>query len=567
MQLGFGISTLGWGVGRGYTEGSPAITPLESALSMSTQTLAPYTGASLYDALAPRVRWDLSPAALVEEAVRNGEGEVTAAGALAVMTGAYTGRSPKDKFTVRRAPSAEHVDWTSSFNHPIEPEAAEALVARFVEHAQGVPRLYGFRGYVGRGAHRVPIALISELAWHCLMGRHMYVRATPEELADHRPEFTLLYLPSMRCDPARDGVRSEVAVVCDLERKLGVIGGTQYGGEEKKFFFYLLNYLLPLDGSFPMHCSANVGPEGDVSVIFGLSGTGKTTLSTEPGRRILGDDEHGWDRNGVFNYEGGCYAKLIRLSQEKEPLIWDAVNRPASVLENVPVRNGEPDFDNATVENTRGVYPLEALERIVPSGMAGHPTTVVFLTFDASGTLPPLAVLDEQQALYWFLAGYTAKVAGTERGLGTKPEPTFSACFGAPFLPWHPRRYVELLREYLRRHRPLVVLMNTGALGGPYGAGGERPPIDVTRTLLHAAQSGVLRGVPLSPHPQYGVLLPETCPGVPAELLDPRRAWKGTLEAYDLAVRELVAAFEQNVTRKYAGQVPDEILAAGPRAA
>lgn len=533
---------------------------------MAEITLAePYTGATLYEALRNRVRWNLTPEELVAESLAHDEGVLTQDGALAVQTGKYTGRSPADKFTVRRAPSEAHVDWSSKFSHGLPPEYAEPLVARFVDHARTLPRLYGFQGYIGRGAHRVPVALITEYAWHSLMGHHMYVRPTAEELAAHQPEFTLLYTPSMQADPARDGTRSDTVILCDLERKLGVIGGTQYGGEEKKFFFYLMNYLLPLSDSFPMHCSANVGPEGDVSVIFGLSGTGKTTLSADPQRRLLGDDEHGWNSEGVFNFEGGCYAKLIRLSREREELIWNAVNRPLSLLENVPVHEGVPDFQDGRVENTRGVYPLDVLDFAEPSGMAGHPTTVVFLTFDATGTLPPVSILEENQALYWFLAGYTAKVAGTERGLGNKPEPTFSACFGAPFLAWHPGKYVELMRAYLRRHQPLVVLMNTGSIGGVYGDGGERPPIDASRKMLEGAQSGALRNVKLVRHPEFGVLIPTECPGVPAELLDPRASWKKGPEDYHHHAAELARAFTENVNHVYAGTIDPEILAAGPR--
>jgi phosphoenolpyruvate carboxykinase (ATP) len=524
-----------------------------------------FTGSSLYDALSPNAQWNLPPEELVRQAVRNGEGVVTDSGALAVMTGKYTGRSPGDKLTVRRLPSARNIDWTSKANQPVEAEAAERVVARFVREARDLPRLYGFQGFIGRGGHRLPVALISEFAWHSLMGQQMYVRPTAQELEGHRPEFTLLYTPSLTADPGRDGASSEVLILCDLERKVGIIGGTEYGGEEKKFFFYVMNYLLPLKDAFPMHCSANVGPGRDVSVIFGLSGTGKTTLSADPDRRLLGDDEHGWDGEGVFNFEGGCYAKLQRLSREAEPLIWNAVNRRGSILENVPVREGEPDFLDAAVENTRGVYPLDAVPNVEPSGKAGHPTTVAFLTFDASGTLPAVSILGEEQALYWFLAGYTAKVAGTERGLGKRPAPTFSACFGSPFLPWPPRRYVELMRGYLQRYQPLVVLMNTGAIGGPLGDGGGRPPIAVSRSMLRAAQSGVLRDVETFRHPEYGVLVPRECPGVPTACLDPRASWKGSEEGYTRAARELVAAFHENVNRKYAGTIDRAILDAGPR--
>lgn len=501
----------------------------------------------------------------MREAVAAGEGELTVDGALRVMTGPYTGRSPGRKFTVRREESAGDIDWSSRFNLPMEPEEAEAVARRFAARAARLPRLYGFRGFVGRGPHRLSVALITEFAWHALMGQHLYVRPTPQELARHRPGFTLLYLPSAVPDPGdEDG--SAAVIVCDLECGLGLIGGTRYGGEEKKFFFYLLNYRLPLEGSFPMHCSANAGPRGDVSVLFGLSGTGKTTLSADPERRLIGDDEHGWDQDGVFNFEGGCYAKLFRLSPESEPLIWGAVNRPCSLLENVKLVDGRPDFDDPAVENTRGVYPLEALPNVEPSGTGGHPTTVVFLTFDASGTLPPISVLTLEQALYWFLAGYTARVAGTEVGLGTRPEPTFSACFGAPFLPWHPRVYVALLRDYLRRYEPLVVLINTGAIGGPYGDGGRRPPIEATRAMLRGAQSGALRTAELRPHPQFGILVPAACPGVPPELLDPRPGWCARSGgSYESAARELIGHFRETVDRVYRGAVDAEVLQGGPR--
>ena len=522
------------------------------------------TGETLYAALKERARWNVPPETLVEEAVTQGEGELASSGALAVMTGKYTGRSPGDKFTVRHPQSGEHVDWNGEFNQSMEAEPAERLAERILTHAKTLPRLYGFQGFIGRGPHRLSVALISEFAWHSLMGRHMYVRADADELAQHKPDFTLLYTPSFDCIPERDGTHSEAVILADLDRQYGVIAGTRYGGEEKKFFFYVLNYLLPLQNVLPMHCSANKGTAGDVSVIFGLSGTGKTTLSADPDRLLIGDDEHGWDENGIFNFEGGCYAKLIRLSQEHEPLIWNAIHRPRAILENVPLQDGAPDFNDATIENTRGVYPLDALDNVEASGVGDHPSTIVFLTFDATGTLPPVSILDENQALYWFLAGYTAKVAGTERGLTAPAVPTFSACFGAPFLPWHPNKYVELMRSYLRRHKPLVILMNTGSLGGPYGEGGERPPIPATRAMLAGAQSGALRNAALEPHPFYRVGVPRKCPGVEARLLNPKHGYAGGDAAYDRACRDLVVAFRKNVNDVYAGTVARDILDAGP---
>ncbi|MBI3912445.1 MAG: phosphoenolpyruvate carboxykinase (ATP) [Armatimonadetes bacterium] len=522
-------------------------------------------GDRVYELLRPRARWNLPSETLVREAVIHGEGMLSRDGALCVMTGEYTGRSPCDKFVVRQPPSEAHIDWSSPFNQPFAPEQAEALAKRMLDYAQRLPRLYGFLGSVGRGAAAVPVAVLNEFAWHNLMARHMFVRPAPGEVPAP-PEFTLLYLPGFEAVPERDGTHSEVAVLCDLERRLGLIAGSQYGGEEKKFFFYLMNYLLPLQGIFPMHCSANVGAGGDVSTIFGLSGTGKTTLSTDPDRRLLGDDEHGWGPEGVFNFEGGCYAKLIHLSQEGEPLIWEAVNRAGAIMENVPLLEGNvPDFDDERVENTRGVYPLDFLANVELSGMAGHPSAVVYLAFDAAGILPPVAVLDEQQALYWFLAGYTARVAGTERGMGSKPEMTFSPCFGAPFLPWHPRKYLEQLERYLHRHRPLVVLMNTGAIGGPFGNGGSRPPIAASRRMLHAAQNGVLRHIPCDRHPELGILVPRECPGVSPELLCPRTLWRGGDVAYRQAAHQLVTAFQTQVNDVYAGSVPRKVLDASPR--
>jgi phosphoenolpyruvate carboxykinase (ATP) len=510
------------------------------------------------------VQWNLDPDHLLELAVQRGEGTLTREGALAVRTGEYTGRSPRDKYTTARPPSNAQIDWESSFNQWLAPNQALSIGRVALRHAAQAAPLYGFRGSVGRGRCRLRIAVITELAWHALMARHMFIPDEDHVAREDEPEFTLLYLPSLRAVPNSDGVRSEVVILCDLERRFGLIGGTQYGGEQKKFFFYLMNYILPQDFVFPMHCSANVGASGDVCVIFGLSGTGKTTLSADPSRRLLGDDEHGWDRDGVFNFEGGCYAKLIRLSREKEPVIWSAVNRRASILENVPVRDGVPDFEDGTVENTRGVYPLDALPNLCLAGRAGHPSTVVFLTFDASGTLPPISILDETQALYWFLAGYTAKVAGTERGLRARAEPTFSACFGAPFLPLPPNRYLELFRERLRAHRPAVLLMNTGAVGGPLGAGGSRPPIEATRALLAAAQKGELHGASLRRHPSLGLTFPTQAGGVPETLLDPAQSWQGDAAGYEAHCAELVEAFDRQVTQKYRGRVSDDVLSAAP---
>ncbi len=528
------------------------------------------TGNDVFRRLQQQTAWNLATEDLVSAALAAGEGVLTAAGALRVMTGKYTGRSPEDKFTARHGASAGNVDWSSRFNRAMDPDAAGRLVERVAAHAAGLPRLFGFRGYVGRGAHRLPIAVITEYAWHSLMARHMFVRPEPGERVPaqraEEPEFTLVYAPGFEADPTRDGTRSEAVILCDLERAVGVIGGTRYGGEEKKFFFYLMNYLLPLQDVLPMHCSANVGPQRDTSVLFGLSGTGKTTLSADPARELLGDDEHGWSEEGVFNFEGGCYAKLIRLSRESEPVIWNAVNRPGALMENVTLRDGQPDFDHGEIENTRGVYPLDFVANVDPDGLAGHPKTVVYLTFDASGTLPPISLLDERQALYWFLAGYTAKVAGTERGLGKEPEPTFSACFASPFLPWHPSKYLALMRDYLARYRPLVILMNTGMIGGAYGDGGKRPPIAATRGMLNAAQSGTLASVPTEAHPQFGVRIPCHCPGVPTEVLDPRRNYQGGEAAYHAAAARLAAAFRREVTEKFRGSVPAEVLEAGPAA-
>jgi phosphoenolpyruvate carboxykinase (ATP) len=447
-------------------------------------------------------------------------------------------------------------------NQPISPERFQALHEKFLASLAGRDLFVQdcFGGADPR--YRLPIRVISELAWHSLFARQLFVRAELEELGNHVPEFTLMFAPSFQADPAKHGTRSENCIVLDFSRKLVLIGGTSYAGEMKKSVFSILNYLLPERGVFPMHCSANVGAAGDVALFFGLSGTGKTTLSADPQRRLVGDDEHGWGDSGIFNFEGGCYAKCIRLSKEQEPQIWNAI-RFGTVLENVVVNSDWRllDFnDDSITENTRAAYPVGYIDNAVIPGIAGHPSHVVFLAADAFGVLPPIARLTPEQAMYHFLSGYTAKVAGTERGLGKQPEATFSACFGAPFLPRPPAVYAEMLGERLRRHEADCWLVNTGWVGGPHGVG-RRMSLPYTRAILGAALSSALTGVPYKPHAVFGVQVPQECPGVPDQVLNPRAQWSDP-EAYDRAAADLAGRFRKNF-EKFSG-VSEEIRRAGP---
>jgi len=487
---------------------------------------------------------NLSVSELIEHAIRRGEGALTATGALAVSTGAFTGRSPKDKYIVADEEATRLVDW-GPVNRPLAPELFDRLHRKVALYLQN-KNTYSFDGFAGADpACRMRIRVVTEYAWHNLFMRQLLIRPTEAEGTAGEPDFTIVSAPGFSADPSVDGTRSGTFIAVSFAKKIVLIGGTEYAGEMKKAVFTLMNYLLPQRGMLPMHCSANVGPDGDVAVFFGLSGTGKTTLSADPARRLIGDDEHVWTDDGVSNIEGGCYAKCIGLTEAKEPQIWNAI-RYGAVLENVRIASGArlPDYcDASRTENTRAAYPVEHMPNAVSEGRAGHPRTIVFLTADAFGVLPPVAKLTEEQAIYHFLSGYTSKLAGTERGV-TEPEATFSACFGAPFLPLPPKAYAEQLREKIRRHRPNLYLINTGWIGGPYGTG-ERIPLGYTRAIVAAALNGALEAAPCVEEAAFGLSCPTVVPGVPSDMLLPRNTWDDKA-AYDRAAAELAERFEAN---------------------
>ena len=493
----------------------------------------------------PQVHRNLAAAQLIETSLLRGEGRLASNGALVAYTGARTGRSPKDKFTVDDAVTHAVVDW-GKVNQPIAPERFAALLERVTEHLR-TRDLFVQDLYCGADpAYRLPIRVISEYAWHALFVRDLFVRPTAEQLAGHVAEFTVIAAPEFEAVPERDGTRSSAFILADFTRKIILIGGTKYAGEMKKSIFGVMNFLVPGRDVLPMHCSANVGADGVTALFFGLSGTGKTTLSADPARRLIGDDEHGWGANGVFNFEGGCYAKCVDLSEEKEPQIYRAI-RFGSVLENVVLdpATGKPDYtDIRFTENTRAAYPVDFIENAVIPGVGGHPRNVMFLAADAFGVLPPIARLTPDQAMYHFLSGYTAKLAGTEAGMGSDPVPEFSACFGAPFLPLAPRFYAEMLGKRLKQHNAACWLVNTGWSGGKFGVG-KRMSIKHTRALVNAALDGSLDGVEFVTEPAFGLSIPVSCPGVPAEVLNPRNAW-ADMAAYDRTVADLAARFDAN---------------------
>ncbi len=503
--------------------------------------------------------WNLGAPQLVEHAVRRREGHLAAEGALVVRTGQFTGRSPKDKFIVRDEITDPTVQW-GAVNQPMTEAHFDRLYSRMASFWQGQD-VYVQDLTVGADPeYALPVRVVSQLAWHSLFGRQLFIR--PADPKAQAPEFTILFAPEFQSNPAEEGTNSETCIVINFKKRVVLICGTSYAGEMKKSAFTIMNYLLPARGVFPMHCSANVGPAGDVALFFGLSGTGKTTLSADPLRRLIGDDEHGWSDRGVFNFEGGCYAKCIRLSRENEPQIWNAI-RFGTVLENVQMDSHSRglDFDSAEVtENTRAAYPLDFIDNAVMPSVGGHPSNVIFLTADAFGVLPPISRLTPEQAMYHFLSGYTAKVAGTERGLGKEPEATFSACFGSPFLPRPAAAYASLLGEKLRRHQSACWLVNTGWAGGPFGVG-SRMKLAYTRAMLNAALAGELSGVPTDKHPVFKVAVPRSCPGVPSQFLDARGMWPDK-EAYDRGARDLSARFNKNFT-KFTG-VSADIAEAAP---
>jgi phosphoenolpyruvate carboxykinase (ATP) len=512
--------------------------------------------------LPAKIKRNTGDAELVELAIARGEGQFSSCGALSVETGVHTGRSVQDKFIVRDASTERSIWWDN--NKPLTPEQFELLWADFSRHAEAC-ELFVQDLYAGASpAHRLNARIFTEYAWHALFIRHLLRKPKADELAGFEPGFTVINLPSFRADPKRHGVRTETVIACNFARRLVLIGGTSYAGETKKSVFTYLNYVMPERGVMPMHCSAAVDDQGRSSIFFGLSGTGKTTLSSDPKRTLLGDDEHGWGSDGIFNFEGGCYAKTIRLSAEAEPAIWAATNRFGTVLENVILEPATrvPDFDDGRLtENTRSAYPMEFIPNASPTGVAGHPRNLVMLTADAFGVLPPIARLSPSQAMYHFLSGYTAKVAGTEKGLGSEPQATFSTCFGAPFMPRHPSVYGNMLRGLIAKHKVDCWLVNTGWTGGKYGAG-RRMPIDATRALLDAALSGALASQPMRTDPLFGFQVPTALPGVDPAIFNPRETWSDRA-AYDAQARGLVDMFRANF-EKFEVHVDADVKAAAP---
>ena len=508
--------------------------------------------------------WNLSSPVLYEWALRHGEGSVAHLGPMVVRTGRHTGRSPDDKFVVKDDEVADDI-WWGEVNQPFDPERFDSFHRRLLAYLQGRD-LFVQDCYAGADpTYRLPIRVITETAWHSIFARNLFITPPLAELGDHKPEFTIIHTPRFHASPEMDATNSESYILVNFTKRLVLIGGTSYAGEIKKSVFTILNYLLPKKGVFPMHCSANVGAEGEVALFFGLSGTGKTSLSTDPERPLIGDDEHGWSDHGVFNFEGGCYAKVIRLSNEGEPEIYATTRRFGTILENVIIdsksRRLDLDDDSLT-ENTRAAYPITHLDNFVSSGIGGHPKNIVFLTADAFGVMPPIARLTREQTLYHFLSGYTAKVAGTEKGLGSEPAATFSTCFASPFLPLPPVVYSNLLGEKLKEHRADCWLVNTGWSGGPYGEG-ERMKIGYTRAMIHAALKGELASVPTEPDPTFGVVIPTSCPDVPREVLIPRNTWSDK-EAYDRMAKKLAGMFQENF-KSFEGDVSEEVVKAGPK--
>ncbi len=510
------------------------------------------------------VHRNLPAAVLYEHAIRRAEGVVAVDGPLVCRTGAHTGRSPNDKFVVQEPSSTDHI-WWGKVNKPLQPAHYDALRADVVAHLNQ-QELYVQDLYAGADpAYRLPVRFVQELAWHNLFVRNLFIVPPAADLPGFQPQFTVLNAPSFKADPARHGTRSEVVIALNLARREVLIAGTSYAGENKKSIFTVLNYILPLQGVLAMHCSANIGPAGDTALFFGLSGTGKTTLSSDPDRRLIGDDEHGWSDRGIFNFEGGCYAKMIKLSAEAEPQIYATTRRFGTVLENVVVDpvTRSLNFDDASLtENTRGAYSIECIENAVLEGVGGHPENIVMLTADAYGVLPPIARLSAEGAMYHYLSGYTAKVAGTEKGV-TEPTATFSTCFGAPFLPLNPNVYAKQLGERIAKSQSRVWLVNTGWTGGPYGVG-NRMKIAHTRAMIRAALSGGLDHVGYQRHPVFNIDMPTSCLDVPAAVLDPRGTWADKA-AYDQQAVKLARMFVENF-KTFEADVPATVKDAGPKA-
>jgi phosphoenolpyruvate carboxykinase (ATP) len=492
-------------------------------------------------------------------AVNRNEGVINSTGSLSVNTGKYTGRSPDDRFIVYDDKTHNTIDW-GKVNHQFPSGKFEKILEKMKSFVNGRD-LFVFDGFVGADKkNRLPIRVINDYSWQNLFARQLFIRPSKEELENHEPEFTVMCINDFHAVPAADGTGSDIFILIDLTRKIVLIGGTQYAGEMKKSMFGVMNFLLPERGVFPMHCSANIGKNGDTALFFGLSGTGKTTLSADPDRRLIGDDEHGWSDDGTFNFEGGCYAKCINLSKEAEPQIWDAI-RPGAVLENVVLENGIPNYDdNSITENTRVAYPLDYIPGAVIPSVGGNPKVIVFLTADALGVLPPVSRLTKEGAMYHFMSGYTSKLAGTERGI-KEPKSVFSECFGAPFMPRPASVYAKLLGDKINKHSTVVYLVNTGWSGGPYGVG-NRIKIKYSRAMVTAALTGALDIVKYRHDDLFNLDIPLAVPDVPPEILDPKNTWTDS-DSYQLSARKLAQMFVENFKR-FANVAP-EIIDAGPK--
>lgn len=496
---------------------------------------------------------------LVQQALENKEGVLSETGAFVVETGKYTGRSPKDRFIVKQQSINDNINW-GEVNIPIDEEVFEKLYEKVINHLNE-KNLYIFDGFVGAHKnYRISVRVISEYASQALFANQLFIRPNQGELQEFNEDFTVIAAPDFKANGKEDGINSEAFIIMNFDKKIILIGGTQYSGEIKKSMFSLMNYLLPLKGVFPMHCSANIGKDGDTAIFFGLSGTGKTTLSADPERKLIGDDEHGWSNDGVFNFEGGCYAKTIKLSKEKEKEIYNAI-KFGTILENVVLNEDKtPDYDDDSLtENTRAAYPIDYIENIEISGIGGHPNTIIFLTADAFGVLPPISKLTKEAAMYHFMSGYTSKLAGTERGI-TEPKATFSACFGEPFMLMNPAVYAKLLGEKIEKYNSDVYLVNTGWSAGGYGKG-DRIKLSYTRAMVKAALNGSLKNVEYTQNPIFKVLVPAECPNVPKDILNPRSTWKDKKQ-YDIKARELAYKFRENFNKFK--DVPQDIRNAGP---
>ena len=536
-------------------EGEPSVigAPAGARAGLDTHGLDPHK----------QVHWNLSPAELYERALARGEGRLAHMGGFTAVTAPHTGRSPKDKFTVKESVTGGSIDW-GAVNVPLSEEHFYALRDEVIAYLNEQELFVRDTKAGAHPSHGLNVRVVTHNAWHNLFAYNMFLRPTAEELAGFQPGFTVLHAPGFLADPERHGTNSGTFIVVNFQERQVLIGGSNYAGEIKKSIFSVLNYMLPDQGVLPMHCSANVGPDGDTALFFGLSGTGKTTLSADPERGLIGDDEHGWGESGIFNFEGGCYAKTIKLSPEGEPEIYQATMMFGTILENVILDDDtrEIDFDDGSItENTRASYPIHYIPNAVVPGLGRHPKNVVFLTADAFGVLPPISKLSPEQAMYHFVSGYTAKVAGTERGI-TEPKATFSACFGAPFLPRRPGAYAEMLGERLREHGSNVWLVNTGWSGGGYGVG-SRMKLSYTRAMVGAALAGELDGVATEADPVFGLHIPAEVPGVPNEVLNPRGAWSEGAD-YDTAAEKLASMFKENFSH-FEDHVPEDVKEAGPK--